>query len=682
MKKIISPITFTAIIAISFNQIACKNNPKDMKGTGINLADIDSTVKPSDNFFQYANGGWIKANPIPGDQTRWGSFSILVENNKKNIRQIADDAAKKTDVKKDSPEQLVGDFYFSAMDTNSIEKQGASPIKADMERIDMIKEMKGVLGMVARMQMWNASPMFSFGAGQDPKNSEVIVPQLEQGGLSLPDRDYYVKTDGRSQNIREEFIKHVSKMFQLYGNTETEGKKYADVVMRIESDLAKASMTRVEKRDPFKTYNKVTVAELDALTPSLKWEDMLNAMQVKGKYDYLVLAQPDFLKELEHQLKSTSLSDWKIYLKWHLLNMASSSLSNDFVMEDFHLAQVMSGQKQIQDRWKRMVQYTDRYLGDALGQLYVSKYFPPEAKKKADELVSNLMAAYQDRIQHLDWMSDDTKKKAIEKLNTIARKIGYSEKWKDYAGLEISRESFFKNILNAKTWNYNYMISKVGQPVNRTEWHMTPPTVNAYYNPSMNEIVFPAGILQPPFFDPNADDAVNYGSIGAVIGHELTHGFDDEGRNYDAKGNLTNWWTSEDSSKFDSKAKMIVDQFNNYKVLDSLHVNGELTLGENIADLGGITIAYAAFKRTEQGKSQDKIDGFTPDQRFFLGFARIWASSIRPEAAAQRLIIDSHSPSQFRVNGPLSNLPEFYAAFNVAENEPMHRGDTLRAKIW
>lgn len=682
MKKIISPITFTAIIAISFNQIACKNNPKDMKGTGINLADIDSTVKPSDNFFQYANGGWIKANPIPGDQTRWGSFSILVENNKKNIRQIADDAAKKTDVKKDSPEQLVGDFYFSAMDTNSIEKQGASPIKADMERIDMIKEMKGVLGMVARMQMWNASPMFSFGAGQDPKNSEVIVPQLEQGGLSLPDRDYYVKTDGRSQNIREEFIKHVSKMFQLYGNTETEGKKYADVVMRIESDLAKASMTRVEKRDPFKTYNKVTVAELDALTPSLKWEDMLNAMQVKGKYDYLVLAQPDFLKELEHQLKSTSLSDWKIYLKWHLLNMASSSLSNDFVMEDFHLAQVMSGQKQIQDRWKRMVQYTDRYLGDALGQLYVSKYFPPEAKKKADELVSNLMAAYQDRIQHLDWMSDDTKKKAIEKLNTIARKIGYSEKWKDYAGLEISRESFFKNILNAKTWNYNYMISKVGQPVNRTEWHMTPPTVNAYYNPSMNEIVFPAGILQPPFFDPNADDAVNYGSIGAVIGHELTHGFDDEGRNYDAKGNLTNWWTSEDSSKFDSKAKMIVDQFNNYKVLDSLHVNGELTLGENIADLGGITIAYAAFKRTEQGKSQDKIDGFTPDQRFFLGFARIWASSIRPEAAAQRLIIDSHSPSQFRVNGPLSNLPEFYSAFNVAENESMHRSDTLRAKIW
>jgi len=682
MKKLISPVAAACIIAVSITQTGCANK-KDVKGVGINPADIDTTVSPAADFFHYANGVWMKANPIPADQTIWGSFSILRDNTKKNMHQLAEDASKKTDAKKGSPEQLVGDFFFSAMDTANIEKLGATPIKADMEAIDKISNTKELLAMVAKMQMWNASPMFNFGAGQDPKNSEVVVPQIYQGGLSLPDRDYYLKDDARSKMIRDEFLKHVTKMFQLYGMSEADGKKYADVVMRIETDLAKASMTRVELRDPYKTYHKVTIAELDGMTPDLKWADMMEAMQVKGKYDYLVLGQPDFLKELEHQLKSTSLNDWKIYLKWNMLNLGGNILSNDFVMEDFHFNnQVMNGQKQIQDRWKRMTQMTDGFLGDALGQLYVAKFFPPEAKKKADELVSNLMDVYKERINRLDWMSAETKKKATEKLSTIMRKIGYPDKWKDYAGLEITRDSFFKNILNATAWNYNYTVSKIGQPVDRREWGMTPPTVNAYYNPSLNEIVFPAGILQPPFFDPNADDAVNYGGIGAVIGHEMTHGFDDEGRNYDSKGNLTNWWTSEDSLKFDAKAKMIVNQFNNYTVLDSVHVNGQLTLGENIADLGGITIAFEAFKRTEQGKGNEKIDGFTPDQRFFLGFARIWAGSIRPEAAAQRIITDPHSPAIHRVNGPLSNLPEFYKAFGVKENDKMYRPDSDRAKIW
>ncbi|MCX6291416.1 MAG: M13 family metallopeptidase [Bacteroidetes bacterium] len=681
MQKLISPVA-ACIFAISFMQTACTNS-EGKKGVGVNIADLDTTVSSRKDFFHYANGGWMNANPIPGDQIRWGSFSILSEGNKKNLLQIANDAAQKKEAKKGSPEQLVGDFFFSAMDTVGIEKQGATPIKGDMESIDKITDMKGLLAMVAKMQMWNASPMFNFGAGQDPKNSEVVVPQIYQGGLSLPDRDYYIKTDGRSAMIREEFLKHVTNMFKLYGLSEADGKKYAGVVMRIETDLAKASMTRVEQRDPFKTYHKVTVAELDALTPSLKWADMLDGLQVKGKYDYLVLGQPDFLKELEHQLKSTSLNDWKIYLKWNMLNLAGNILSNDFVMEDFHFNnQVMSGQKQIQDRWKRMIQMTDGFLGHAMGQLYVAKYFPPEAKKKADELVSNLMAVYQDRISRLDWMSAETKKKATEKLNTIMRKIGYPDKWKDYAGLDVTRDSFFKNILNATAWNYDYMIKKVGQPVDRTEWGMTPPTVNAYYNPSLNEIVFPAGILQPPFFDPKADDAVNYGGIGAVIGHEMTHGFDDEGRNYDSKGNLTNWWTSEDSSKFDAKAKMIINQYSKFTVLDTLHVNGELTLGENIADLGGITIAYEAFKRTEEGKSTEKIDGFTPDQRFFLGFARIWASNIRPEEAARRIIVDPHSPAQYRVNGSLSNIAEFYSAFGIKEGDAMYRPENERAKIW
>jgi putative endopeptidase len=442
-------------------------------------------------------------------------------------------------------------------------------------------------------------------------------------------------------------------------------------------------MSRVDLRDPFKTYHKVTIADLNTMTPSINWGDMMKNMEITGKYDYLVLGQPDFMKELEKQVKGNSIDDWKIYLKWNLLNLAGNVLSSDFVNEDFDFNnKTLNGQKEIQTRWKRMISMTDGMIGDALGQLYVAKFFPPEAKKKADELVSNLVAVYNEHIDKLDWMSAETKVKAKEKLNAITRKIGYPDKWKDYAGLDINRESFFKNLMNATAWGYKDAVDKIGKPVDRTQWGMTPPTVNAYYNPSLNEIVFPAGILQPPFFDPKADDAVNYGGIGAVIGHELTHGFDDEGRNFDAKGNLNAWWTSEDSTKFVAKAQVIIDQFDSYVVLDSLHVNGHLTLGENIADLGGITLAFDAFKRTKQGQGNEKIDGLTPEQRFFLGFATIWAGDIRPEAAAQRLITDPHSPGLYRVNGPMSNLEQFYKAFNVTEKDKMYRPDSLRAKIW
>jgi putative endopeptidase len=657
---------------------------KDSKpGIGINLSDRDTTVNPAQDFFHFANGGWIKAHPIPDDQVRWGSFAILVENNKKNIQAIVEEAARKTDSPKGSPEQLVGDFYFSAMDTATIEKQGAAPIRADMEAIDKITDINGVLGYTAKLQMWGSNPMFGFYAGQDPKNTEVQVPQVMQGGLSLPDRDYYIRTDDDSKRIRDEFVLHISKMFQLYGMNESTSKKYAGVVLRIETELAKASMPREEMRNPFKTYNKVTVADLDALNPTLRWADMLNSMEVKGNYEYLVLGQPEFLKELEKQLKGNSIEDWKIYLKWNLLNLAGNVLSNDFVMQDFHFnSEVLSGQKQIKERWNRMVSFTDGYLGDALGQLYVAKHFPPEAKKKADELVSNLMSVYRERITQLDWMGEETKKKALEKLGTIVRKIGYPDKWKDYAGVEITRDNFFANLMAVTKYNYEYMVSKIGKPVDRTEWGMTPPTVNAYYNPLMNEIVFPAGILQPPFFNKDADDAVNYGGIGMVIGHEITHGFDDEGRNYDAKGNLTQWWTSDDSAKFAQRAQLIVDQFGNYVVNDSLRVNGKLCLGENIADLGGLTIAYHAFKKTPQGKSNEKIDGLTPDQRFFYGFAHVWAGSIRPKEAAKRIITDPHSPALYRVNGTLSNMPEFYSAFNVKDGDQMWRQDNVRAKIW
>jgi putative endopeptidase len=675
--------------ATAMMSIGCR--PADAKkGVGVNVADLDTSVSCGKDFFQYANGGWCKANPIPADQSRWASFSILSEDNKKNLKTIAEEfaakrategSASKEGAIKGSPEQLIGDFYYSAMDTASIEKMGASPVKPDMDAIEKITDMKGLLAMVAKMQLESSGPMFNFGASQDPKNSEVTVPQIYQGGIGLPDRDYYLQDN--KKNIRDEYVKYITNIFKLYGVKEADAAKNAVTIMRIETDLAKASMTRVEQRDPYKTYHKVTIADLNAITPSINWGDMMNALHITGKYDYLVLGQPDFLKELEHQLKTTSIADWKVYLKWNILSSAAPYLSNDFVMESFHFNnQVMSGQKQIQDRWKRMISMTDRNIGDALGQLYVAKYFPPDAKKKADELVSNLMAVYKERIQKLDWMSPETKQKAVEKLESFTRKIGYPDKWKKYEGLDVNRNDFFRNVVNATIWNNMDQLDKVGKPVDRTLWGMTPPTVNAYYNPQNNEIVFPAGILQPPFFNKDADDAVNYGGIGAVIGHEMTHGFDDQGRNYDSKGNLTNWWTSEDSAKFVAKAKKVIEQFNGYVVNDSLHVNGELTLGENIADLGGISIAYEAFKRTAEGKSNEKIDGFTPDQRFFLGFARIWASNIRPEAAAQRIVVDPHSPSQYRVNGPLSNLPEFYNAFSIKQGDYLYRTEDGRAKIW
>ena len=681
MKKLIVIPALSCVVA-SLIFTSCSNS-EAKKGVGIEMANFDSSVSPSVDFFHFANGGFIKSNPIPADQVRWGSFSILAENNKKNMLELADEAAKKTGQTKGSSEQLVGDFYFSAMDTITIDKLGATPIKSDMDAIDKLTDMNSILSYVAQLQKWGTNPMFSFYAGQDPKNSEVFVPQLGQGGLSLPDRDYYVNNDPRSTEVRKEFLKHVTTMFKLYGLDENTSKKYSDVIMRIESSLAKASMTRSELRDPFKTYNKVTIDDLNKMTPSINWETMMKNLDINGKYDYLVLGQPLFLKELQNQVMSTSVNDWKIYLKWNLLSLAGNVLSNDFVTEDFNFHnKFLGGQKIIQARWKRMVQLTDAMVGDAFGQLYVAKYFPPDAKKKADELVSNVMTVYNERLEKLDWMSDVTKKKAIEKLHAITRKIGYPDNWKDYKGLDINRDSFFKNIVNATKWNYDFVVNQIGKPVDRTQWGMTPPTVNAYYNPSNNEIVFPAGILQPPFFNAKADDAVNYGGIGAVIGHELTHGFDDEGRNFDAKGNLTSWWSSEDSAKFMDKANVIVRQFNEYTVLDTIHVNGELTLGENIADLGGIIIAYDAFKRTAQGKSKEKLDGLTPDQRFFLGFAALWAGDIRPETQAQRIITDPHSPGLYRVNGPLSNIQPFYDAFGIKPGDKMYRPDSLRAKIW
>lgn len=682
MKKSVFVLSLAAVAALGSGIYSCTSSAGS-KGVGIETANFDSSFAPVSDFYNFSNGGWITANPIPDDQVRWGTFSILRDNNKMHLHELAEAASQKANAPKGSPDQLVGDFWKSAMDTVAIEGKGLAPIKSEMESIDKITDIKGVLAMVAHMQAYGASPMFGFYPGQDPKNSEVVVPQIYQGGISLPDRDYYVKDDSRSKMIRDEYARHLTNMFKIYGLDEKQATANAATVLRIETAFAKASMTRVELRDPFKTYNKVSIAGLDSLTPSLKWADMLDQMGVPQHYDYLVLGQPEFLKALQQQLKGVSVNDWKVYLKWNLLHYADNLTTAEMEMESFRFfSQILNGQKQMQPRWKRVIDMMDGMLGDALGQMYVAKYFPPDAKKKADELVSNLIAVYDDRIKQLDWMSDATKTKALEKLHTIMRKIGYPDKWKQYEGLVITGDNYFQNVVNASIWATKDQLAKIGQPVDRTEWGMTPPTVNAYYNPQLNEIVFPAGILQPPFFNAQADDAVNYGGIGAVIGHEITHGFDDEGRNYDSKGNLVNWWQPEDSAKFGAKAQLIIDQFNGFTVLDTLHVNGELTLGENIADLGGISIAYEAFKRTAQGKGDKKIDGLTPDQRFFIGFATVWAGSIRPEAAAQRIITDPHSPAEYRVNGTLSNLDEFYKAFGVKSSDALYRPDSLRAKIW
>lgn len=670
--------------ALAVGAMACKNKEKmeNTGGRGIDLANLDTTVSPGMDFYQYANGGWLKNNPIPSTEARWGAFNELQENNYKILKDVLESAAKNTNAAKGSPEQLVGDFYASGMDSLKREKEGISALKPELDKIAAINGKEALLATVAEFQRKGINPMFSFYAYIDQKNSSAYITYATQGGLGLPDRDYYLKPDASSANIRKEYILHIAKMFTLAGDDAITANKQAEAIMKLETELAKASMTRVQLRDPQATYNKKTIAEINALTPSIDWTKHLAALNVPTQTE-IVVGQPEFFARLNNLLNSTDLETWKTYLRWTLIDGAASSLNDAFVLEDFHFnGTVLNGTKELKPRWKRILVNVDGSLGDALGKMYVDKAFRPEAKERALSMVNNLGEALRERINGLDWMSVDTKTKALAKLNTFIKKIGYPDTWKDYKDLNISRESFVKNSLNANEFEFKRMISKLGKAVDKTEWLMTPPTVNAYYNPSVNEIVFPAGILQFPFYDPQADDAVNYGGIGAVIGHEMTHGFDDEGRQYDSEGNLKDWWTAVDASNFKKKTASIVKQYNTYSPLDSLNINGELTLGENIADIGGLRIAYEAFKKTDQYKKGEKIDGLSPDKRFFLAWAQVWRNNIRPEALKQRLVVDPHSPGKFRTNGVVSNMPEFYQAFNVKEGDKMFIPDSLRANIW
>ena len=656
---------------------------QDMTGRKLlDPANMNMNVKPGDNFFQYANGTWLEKNPIPATETRWGSFSELVENNYKALHTLLDAAAANKSAAKGSKEQKVGDFYRTGMDSATIEKAGMKPLEGVLSRIKNVKDTKGLIDEIAREHTEGVGTLFGFGISPDDKNVSKEICQFGQGGLGLPDRDYYFDKDARTTKIRDAYQQYLPKMLMLMGEDEATAKTDAQNIFNLETALAAASMTRVESRDPYKLYNKYDLAGINKVTPGLDWKVLFADLKVKGQ-DSVIVGMPKFFEEVAKQLSATPLATWKKYLEFHLVNSTASFLSSNFdnARFDFY-GRTLRGQQAQKPRWKRVLQITDGSIGELLGQLYVDKNFKPEAKRRMLELVNNLQSTYSDRIDNLDWMTSATKMKAKVKLNAFMKKIGYPDKWKDYSALTIVNNDYLKNIMAANAWSYNYELKKLGKPVDRTEWGMTPPTVNAYYNPAFNEIVFPAGILQYPFFDEHADDAVNYGGIGAVIGHEMTHGFDDQGRLYNAQGNLSNWWTPEDSTNFTIKANMVVDQFNKIIVIDTNHANGSLTEGENLADLGGINIAYEAFKKTKQGKSNDKIDGFTGDQRFFLSWAQVWRANTRPEEIASRLKTDPHSPSELRCNVSPSNMEAWYKAFDVKPGDKLYRPENERARVW
>jgi predicted metalloendopeptidase len=655
---------------------------------GFDPANLDRACKPCDDFYKFAAGGWMKSHPIPPEYSSWGSFTMLSDKNQEALHQILEEAAKNNNAARgsnehprDSNEKKIGDYYAACMDEAGIEAQGLKPIQPELARIAAISGPAELQSEVARLQAEGAEPMFRFGSGQDLKNSSMVIAEADQGGLGLPERDYYTRDDQVSKTLREQYVKHVAKMFELLGDPAEKAAGEAATVMTIETALAKASMSNVDLRNPDKIYHKMTLEQLKELTPGFSWESYFRNTGHPELREANV-AQPDFFKELNRQLTATPLDDWKSYLRWRLLDRSARALPAKFVAEDFEFSgRTLTGAKQIQPRWKRCVQSTDRALGEALGQIYVAKYFTPETKAHALEMVHNLIAALRDDLRTLEWMGPETRKHAAAKLEAFGVKIGYPDKWRDYSPLQIDRSSYLQNQFHAAQFDSKRRLAKIGRPVDRTEWGMTPPTVNAYNRSSMNEIVFPAGIMQPPFYDPKADDAVNYGGMGAVIGHEITHGFDDHGSKFDGQGNLNDWWSPEDKKNFDARATCVVEQFNGYVVEGDLHQNGKLVLGESIADLGGLAISYAAFEKSLQGKSRPKeIDGFTPEQRFFLGWAQVWATNARPEYERLQANTNPHPLSRFRTNGPLSNFPAFAAAFGCKKGEPMVRENACR--IW
>ena len=666
------------LVVASLNIISC--NKKEVELSDPLVTNRDTLVNPADDFFKYANGGWFKNNPIPSTEQSNGIFRTIADTINNQIKQICEKSAQDESAEKGSNKQKIGDFYASGMDTIAINKAGISPLKSEFAKIDAIKDVPSLVTSIAHLHTIGASPAFSFYLGQDDKISTKYALFLGQGGLGLGNRDYYFNTDEQTVKIRTEYVKHLQAMLKLIGQKEAS----ATSIMKLETDLAKASRKLEDLRDPIKNYNKMTVASLGKITPNINWNSMFPVLGV-AKADSVIVGQPEFYKALNTFVKSYSIEDWKTYLKWDLVNSYAAYLNSDIEKQNFKFySTVMNGVSKQKPRWKRVVGQTDNYLGELIGQVYVAEYLPKGSKEKLLEIGNNIRDVYADHIKKLDWMSEATKVKALKKLSKIVMKVGYPDKWKDMSSMKIDRKSYCGNVIQANIWSYKDMINKYGKPVDRTEWSMNPQTYNAYYNPSNNEIVVPAcNIIVPGFEGRMPDDAILYGIIGgSTFGHEITHGFDDQGSQYDENGNLNNWWTPEDLKKFQAKTKLIVSQFNKYTVLGNKHINGEATQGENIADLGGVVMGYEAFKKTAQYKNNKKISNLSPDQRFFLAYGYAWMVNTKDEALASQIMTDVHAPAQFRINGPLSNIPEFYKTFNVKPGNKMYQPDSLRVVIW
>jgi putative endopeptidase len=682
MKKTYINVILCGLVLATVTPSCNQSKYSTEKGDAL-TAHIDSTMKAGTDFFQFANGKWFKQNPIPASEQSNGIFQLIQDTINAQVRKICESSAANQNEEKGSNKQKIGDMFFSGMDSTLLNKKGISDLKSEFETIEKITDLNGIIKEAAYIHTVSSAPLFNLYIAQDDRNSGKYQVYISQGGLSLPDRSFYFDTDPMAKTIREKFIIHAVNMFKIMGFDPSAAKTSAFRLMEMETGIARTSRKREDTRDPIANYHKMTFKALATLTPNLDWKIFMNASGLT-KVDSVVVGQPEFLTALNTYLKKYTVAEWKNYLKFQLLEGVAAYMDDKTYMEDFSFySTTLRGVKEPKPRWKRVVEVTDGSLGELIGQVYVTEYLPKGTKEKLVEIGNAIKTVFAERIKALDWMSATTKEKALKKLHAVIMKVGYPDKWKDLSALQTDRSSYVKNVMNANKWEFNYMIHKYGKPVDRTEWDMQPQTYNAYYNPSNNEIVIPGcNIIVPGYEGKMADDALLYSIIGATFGHEITHGFDDQGCKYDERGNLSNWWTKEDSLKFNKKTKMIVKQFNDYVAVDNLHINGELTQGENIADLGGVIMGYEAFKKTGQYKNNELIAGLNPSQRYFLGYGLAWMLNMRPEAMANQIKSNEHAPAKWRVLGPLSNMPEFYSTFGIKKGDAMWRPDSLRVKIW
>ena len=679
-----SHLSMLPLITVSVLIISCgskKSNNEIYKGDALAI-NLDTTVSPGQDFFQYANGGWIKNNPIPGEQSSWGIGNLVTEENLKRLREISEKSAA-SNAAKGSPEQKIGDFWTMAMDSTKIETDGLKPLQPLLDKVNTINDIKSLLATVAELKKAGSSTLFADFVTQDDKNSEVMTYKLWQGGIGLPEREYYFKTDSATVTIRDEYVKYITNVLTMAGDEAAAANNAAKNILALETKLAQSSRKLADLRDSYKNYNKMAIADLGKMNASVDWNSFLNITGVKS-IDSVIVGQPEFFKALDNVLKTTPIADWKSYVKFNLISHFSGALPDIFGKAAFNFNKLFSGAKERRPRWKRAIQSSENVMGEMLGQLYVKEFFNETAKKRYEDVVEAIREALKDRIGKLAWMGDSTKQKAYAKLASMKKKVGYPEKWKDFSSMEIGKESYVQNLISANTWLHHYQMNKLGKPVDRDEWEIFPQTYNAYYNASNNEIVLPAGIFTVPGYrDEELDDATVYGYAGAsTIGHEITHGFDDEGRQYDDKGNLVSWWTAKDEEEFKKRADVMVKQFDEFEPLPGYHINGKATLGENIADLGGILLGIEAYKKAEEYKANKTVTGLTPMQRYFCGYALGWLGHTREENLRSQLLTDVHSPAKYRVNGPFVNVEEFYAAFNIKPGDKMYRTDSLRVKIW